>query len=46
MYESGIELEEMIDDGGGKEDDVGEGKGKRMLMEVVVKDRIVKGCLG
>lgn len=45
MYESGIAFQHMIHHGGGKEDDVLEAKAKRILMELLVKDSIVKGCM-
>ena len=45
MYESGIAFQHMIHHGGGKEDDVPEAKAKRILMELLVKDSIVKGCM-
>lgn len=45
MYESGIAFQHMIHHGGGKEDDVPEAKATRILMELLVKDSIVKGCM-
>lgn len=45
MYESGIAFQHMIHHGGGKEDNVPEAKAKRILMELLVKDSIVKGCM-
>ena len=43
MYESGIAFQHMIHHGGGKEDDVPKAKATRILMELLVKDSIVKG---
>ena len=45
MFESGIAFQHMIHHGGGKEDDVPTAKAKRILMELLVKDSIVKSCM-
>ena len=45
MFESGIAFQHMIHHGGGKEDDVPTAKAKRILMELLVKDSFVKGCM-
>lgn len=45
MFESGIAFQHMIHHGGGKEDDVPTAKAKRILMELLVKDSIVKNCM-
>lgn len=45
MFESGIAFQHMIHHGGGKDDDVPTAKAKRILMELLVKDSIVKSCM-
>ena len=45
MFESGIAFQHMIHHGGGKEDDVPTAKAKRILMELLVKDSIVKSFM-